>query len=274
MNQINSKLFLLAIATAFLFGTTMQMSASAQAPDVNQVAEGAQDAAKSELLSVTVVNVKPEMLSYFQKFIREETNPGLRKGGAKWRDVWQLTGVAGNPYEYLIVAPIDNFAYFDGPSQLEKGLGQKAYPAWINVASRLVTSVRRFVIRTRPDLTNYGKRTGPPKLAVAVSTIVAAGRGKEFEAFLKNDYLPLVKRADATYLVGQTIFGGDVNEYHSLTFRETFAELDKGPIAVQMLGEDGAAALMQKLPTGVVVRQERTLMRFVPELSIVQQTGR
>ena len=69
--------------------------------------------------------------------------------------------------------------------------------------------------------------------------------------------------------MSQTVFGGDANEYVSLTLRDTFADLDKGPIAVQVLGAEGAAKLLQKIPAGTVVRTERSLIRYVPELSIV-----
>ena len=78
-----------------------------------------------------------------------------------------------------------------------------------------------------------------------------------------------MKQAGVTYLVSQTIFGGNANEYITLTMRDTFAELDKGPVLVQALGPEGAQKLTQKLPVGTVVHLERSLTRFVPELSIM-----
>jgi hypothetical protein len=78
-----------------------------------------------------------------------------------------------------------------------------------------------------------------------------------------------MKQAGITYLVSQTIFGGNANEYITLTMRDTFADLDKGPVLVQALGPEGAQKLLQKLPAGTVVNLERSLTRFVPELSIL-----
>ena len=78
-----------------------------------------------------------------------------------------------------------------------------------------------------------------------------------------------MKQAGVTYLVSQTVFGGNANEYITLTMRDTFAELDKGPVLVQALGPEGAQKLNQKLPAGTVVHLERSLTRFVPELSIM-----
>jgi hypothetical protein len=97
---------------------------------------------------------------------------------------------------------------------------------------------------------------------------VAPNRNNEYENYLKNDFVPVMKQAGITYLVSQTIFGGNANEYITLTMRDGFTDLDKGPVLVQALGPEGAQKLMDKLPTGVVVHLERSITRFVPELSL------
>lgn len=267
MRPTSHRLFQALAVAALLFVSISFQTAVAQTPDAGK-AQAAPAEMKPELLSITVVSVKPDMVADFQNFMVNETNPGLRKGGVKWRDVWVQTPLSGDAFEYTFVGPLDNFATLDGPSALEKGLGKDGFAAWLTKAGRLVTGVRRFVIRTRPDLSSLGKKTGPPKLAVATSIIVAPGHGQDFENYLKNDYLPVVKKTDATYLVAVTLFGGDVNEFHTLTMRDSFSELDKGPIANQVLGDEGAMKLMQKIPAGTIVHQERSLIRFVPELSI------
>ena len=161
------------------------------------------------------------------------------------------------------------FADDDGPSPLEKGLGAPGFAAWLTKGATLVNGVRRFVIRTRPDLSFAPQRTGPPKLAVVHSIHVAPNRNSEFENYVKNDLTPAMKQAQVTYLVAQTIFGGDANEYITLTMRDSFADLDKGPVLVQALGEEGAQKLLQKLPAGVVVHVERSLSRYMADLSFM-----
>ena len=223
----------------------------------------------AEFLSITAVNVKPEMVMDFQNYMKATTTPALKKGGLKWRAVWQNTAAAGDGFEYIIVAPVGNFAEFDGPSALEKALGAQGFAAWQVKASSFVTNVRRFIIRTRPDLSFEPKRSGPPKLAVVTSVHVATNRNMDFENYLKNDYLPVMKQAEVSYLVSQTIFGGDANEYVTLTLRESFAELDKGPVILQVLGQEGVQKLLQKLPAGTIMHLERSISRFVPELSFM-----
>ena len=222
-----------------------------------------------QLLSITVVSVKPDMVLEFQNFMKTTTNPALKKGGLPWRAVWQSTGAAGNAFEYVLITPIGTFAEFDGPSALEKALGAQGFAGWQAKAGSFVTDVRRFVIRTRPDLSFEAKRTGPPKMAVIHSVHVAPNRNTEYENYIKNDFLPVMEKAQVSYLVSQTIFGGDANAYVTLTLRESFADLDKGPVLIQALGAEGAQKLTQKLPAGTVTHVERSITRFVPELSLM-----
>src|SRR5688572_9995324 len=231
-----------------------------------------QAAPTPEFLSITVVSVKPEMMIEFQNFMKNTTNPALKKGGLKWREVWQSTGAAGDAFEYVLVTPVAKLADFDGPSALEKGLPPQGITAWQTKAGTLVNSVRRFIIRTRPDLSFAAQRTGAPKLAVVHMVHVAPGRNDDYENYLKNDFVPAMKQAGVTYLVSQTIFGGNGNEYITLTMRDSFADLDKGPVLVQALGPEGAQKLTQKMTAAAVVHLERSIARFMPELSIMPAT--
>lgn len=264
MKYITPMRLLRAFCCAFVFMAALPLQSVGQTPTPSP-----QAAPTPEFLSVTVVSVKPEMMTEFQNFMKNTTNPALKKGGLKWREVWQSTGAGGDAFEYVLVAPVGKFAEFDGPGALEKGLGPQALPAWQAKAGSLVNSVRRFIIRTRPDLSFAAQRTGPPKLAVVTFVHVAPNRNDEYENFVKNDFAPVMKQAGVTYLVSQTIFGGDANEYITLTMRDSFADLDKGPVLIQALGQEGAQKLMQKLPAGAVVHLERSLTRLVPELSIL-----
>ena len=267
MNHITPMTLLRAFCGAALILMAAHSQALAQTPTPTP-----QAAPTPEFLSVTVVSVKPDMMVEFQNFMKNTTNPALKKGGLKWREVWQNTGAAGDAFEYVLVTPVAKLADFDGPSALEKGLGAQGLPAWQTKASSLVNSVHRFIIRTRPDLSFAAQRTGAPKLAVVSFVHVAPNRNNDYENFLKNDFVPVMKQAGVTYLVSQTIFGGNGNEYITLTLRDSFADLDKGPVIIQTLGPEAAQKLMLKLPEGAVVHLERSITRFVPELSIIPQT--
>ena len=86
-----------------------------------------QPAPTPEFLSITVVSVKPEMISEFQNFMKNTTNPALKKGGIKWREVWQSTGAAGDAFEFVLVTPVAKLGDFDGPGALKKAWVPKVY---------------------------------------------------------------------------------------------------------------------------------------------------
>jgi hypothetical protein len=265
MRPIAHRVFPALAFFALLLGAAQSNPSMAQNPTPTPQAKPP----ASAFLSITVVKVKPEMAVEFQNYMKNTTNPALRKGGLKWRDVWQSTLASGDSSEFVIVTPVDKFADFDGPGPMQKALGSEGFAAWLAKASSFIRDVRRYIIRTRPDLSTMGKRTGPPKLAVVSSVHVATGRNEDFENYAKNEFVPVMAKAGATYLVSQTIFGGDANEYVTLTLRENFAEIDKGPIPIQVLGEEGAKKLFEKLPAGTVTHIERSISRFMPELSIM-----
>lgn len=252
------------LLSAVPFGITYAQAT----PDARTSQTAAQPVTKASWLSVTVVNVKPEMLGDFESFMKSTTNPALRKGGLKWRDVWRQTAAAGNPNEFTIVTPVESMADFDGQSALERALGSAGYSAWQNKASSYVSSVHRYIMRTRPDMSYEPKMEGPPKLALVTTMRVSPDRRMEFENWSKNEYLPVIKRSKVTgYWVSEIIFGGTTDEYVVVSLRDKFAEIDNGPLVVQVLGPQGARELNQKLPPGAVVQVQQSFIRFVPELS-------
>ncbi len=263
MRRITAPVMHALWVTALLLGAAQSNPSLAQTPTPTP-----QAAPPAQWLVITQISVKPEMMAEFQNFMKNTTNPALKKGGLKWREVWQSTNYAGDAFEFVLVAPFDKFAEFDGPGPLEKALGSQGFADWSAKAGTLVKSVHRYIVRTRPDLSVMSKPYAP-KLAVVSSVRVAAGRNQEVENYIKNDFAPVFAKAGATYLVSETIFGGDANEYVTLTMRDSFTDIDKGPIPIQVLGAEGAQKLFAKMPAGAITHIERTIMRFVPELSII-----
>lgn len=223
--------------------------------------------AQRERMSLTFINVKPEMVPDFENMIKTDILPALAKGGAKHSDVWQTIGF-GNSFEYVIVNPIEKYAQYDGPSPMMKGMGKEGMAAWAAKASRMVNGVRTVAYDLRPDLSYMTELQEPPKMAVVTTVTVTPGRNAEFENFIKNDWLPVIRKSGIKgYWTHQVAFGDDVNQYLIVVLHDNFAEIDKGSPVARVIGQDGMAKLQQKLPVGVIVRQERTVSRFVPELS-------
>jgi hypothetical protein len=74
------------------------------------------------------------------------------------------------------------------------------------------------------------------------------------------------------YWVSETVFGGAVGEYHTLTHADSFGTLGKGSPLTRVLGEDGTHALLSKL-AGIVERADRWVARYRDDLSFRAAAG-
>ena len=238
---------------------------NAQTPTQKAAQTKTEGAAAPQLLGVNVVHVKPEMALEWEEFQKKEVIPTLQKGGIRQRDAWRTA--IGEAYEIAFVTPMANMAVRDEPNPIVKALGEESARAYAAKNRRFIASSRTFVIRTRPDLSYAPTSNEPPKLAVLSSLSIAPGRITDYENHVKTDVLPIQKKAESMgYLVSQTIFGGDGSEFVTLTLVNSFADLDKGPAAVRVLGAEAAAKLSAK-SAGIISRTERIVIRYDPELS-------
>jgi len=247
--------------------STMPNHASGQ-PDAKVPAKpqaAAKPAPKREMIQVTVVKVKPDLLNEWLEFQKNETIPMLKKAGAIRRDAWQ-TGIFGESGMYAFVVPIENFTQYDGDNPPLRALGADGARAYAEKNRRFIVSSHTYADQTRPDLGNDVKMAGPPKLALLSNVQIALGKGSDYEALVKSDVLPVMRKARLGYAVSQTVLGGDINEFTTLIFYDTFADIGKGHPFDRILGTDGSRQLTAKA-VGIVTHVERSIVRYVPELS-------
>jgi hypothetical protein len=218
-------------------------------------------------ISINVVRIKADMITEYQDFVKNEVIPTLQKAGIKERQAWG-TGIFGESFEFVYITPIDSFAQYDSPGPAIRALGEAGAQAYNAKARRFVVSSHTYAAQMRPDLSMMGDMSAVPKLAVINSIHTLPGKGPVFESLLKTDILPAVKKAGVKYyLVSQTVFGGDPNEYVTVTPMESYAEVGKGsPVARGMGGQAAFNRWLAKV-SGVVASQERSVARFIPDLS-------
>ena len=222
--------------------------------------------AAPQWMSVSVVRVKPDMTNEWIELNKNTIIPALKKAGVKERGCF-TTAQFGESFEYVFITPIETLAQFDGESPLRRALGEAGYQAYLEKARRMVTSVHTFADQGRMDLSYEGKMTGPPNLAVVAAVTVAPGRTEEFENLIRTMVLPAVKKAEAKgYFVSQTLFGGDISAYTTVTFYDSFADMAKGSPLIKGMGTAGYASFLRKT-AGLVVKAERSVYRFNAELS-------
>jgi hypothetical protein len=237
----------------------------AKAPAKPQAATKPALPPKREMIQVSVVKVKPDLLNEWLEFQKNETIPMLKKAGATRRDAWQ-TWIFGESGMYAFVVPIENFNQYDGDNPPLRALGADGARAYAEKNRRFIASSHTYADQTRPDLGYEVKMSGPPRLALLSNVQIALGKGSDYEALIKSDGLPVMRKARLGYAVSQTVLGGDNNEFTTLIFYDTFADIGKGHPFDRIVGADGSRQLTAKA-IGIVTHVERSIVRYVPELS-------
>lgn len=244
----------------FVFGF-LCLAALAALPLLAQTAPPA-----SQLLSLTVVTIKPGMMQAYIDYQKSDVIPALQKGGQTWRDSWR-TAVFGDPFEVAHVTEIKSFDQYDSPAPIRKALGDAGYAAYLAKVSPMVSGQRTYAIRTRPDLSYMADGAAQPKMAILTKVDVRADKLTEFEAFIKGDWIAALKKGGGKYYsVSQVVYGGSTTQYMTLVGIDNFADLGKGHPVTKALGDAGLVKLMAT--SGAFTNQiDRRVIRLDPDLS-------
>jgi len=216
---------------------------------------------------VNVVTLKPDMANDWVEFQKTQTIPMQKKGGMKDRDVWQSGAPFGEGFTYATLTPITKFVDYDQPPLVVRTLGADAARAYGDKLRRMVASQRSYAIQDRAELSIPPGPNTKFVGAILTETTIVNGHAAQYEAYIKDELLPTLKKGNVPgFVVARTIFGGDANVYQTVQFFESFGEIDKGPLATRVLGQSGAQAMAAKL-TPHVANVNRTLIRYAPDLS-------
>jgi len=217
---------------------------------------GQQPTPQTQRLQVNIVDVKPDMIDAWIDFQTKQTVPALKKIGVVQRDVFQAAyGPVGR---FLAVTPLTKFADRDNPQgPIVRALGEAGAKTYNDTVRKMVAAQRTVVIESIPDASFNPNPDAVYKVIVLSINHVAPGRGADFLNYIRNDLLPVQKKGEVRrFTVTHTMFGEDPNQYATATWMEKFADLDAGPAVVRVLGQDGAAKLLQKT-AGIVTSVER-----------------
>jgi len=217
-----------------------------------------------QMMRMTTAKVKLGMNAEYEA-LQKELNEALKKGGVPWRHVWTTT-MFGDAGTYISVTPISKFAEFDQPSPAAKAMGDAKYQQYLARAGRCLDSVNYRAIVYRPDLSLMSDRQSEPGLALVVTLVLTPGKEEAYEAIIKSDIMPALKKAGVKDAwMHKTMFGGSASEYTVVLLYNKFADVDAGSPLARGLGPDGVAALRAKTQ-GMIQSTSYTFIRNIPEL--------
>ena len=224
----------------------------------------AQSTPAPEWSLVTITTIKPDTRSEYEAWQKEMT-AAYKKAEVPSRAVLQT--VMGNLLEYVSVSPLAHFADMDGPSPIERALGKEDAAGLMRKGSTYVTSVRRLASRALSDMSIRTKTSEASEYALVTSMHLAAGKESEFNAWMKNEYLPAIKKAEVkNFWVSQTMFGGDPNERIIVRIVKNMGEFDAGPVLTKTVGEEGARKLRAR-SAGIVDSVHFSVLHYRTDLS-------
>jgi len=210
---------------------------------------------------VQVVQVRPEKVTDFVELYRDEINPALRRGGVLWRSAWRA-GQFGDTYERQFITPLSGFAELDGGGALRRALGQRDYDRVLDKLRDTTEGRQAYAVRYRQDLSVESDDVSGLWIARVTNVKVAAGRGGDFEAFLR-DNLATFRDAGVVFGIYQRQFGPGPVVWQIVENLRSYGELSRGGILRAFGNETRAAEQL----VGVVTSVERTVLEYDPELS-------
>lgn len=237
----------------------------------NNSANPADATPKRKLGLVNEYTIKQGTMTAYLEWVQKESRPLFVKAGIKERYVF--TNVYDTDRNVVTTIEMhDSFAAIQARNEaFTKNNSQESRDAWNAKSREFIVGARTYIVETLPELTWVNpKLKGPTPYYQVTERVIAPFRGHEYEAYLKNDWLPLVKKADTNgALTSRFLFGGE--QYHYFIFNPVaeLTDFDKPSKVTQVAsGADALNKMRQKL-VGVVQRSEVRVLRLRPEISII-----
>jgi hypothetical protein len=215
---------------------------------------------------ITTTQIKPEYRTEYEA-AQKEITAAYKKAGVPSRIVVQ--SIMGDLMEYTSIAPLKNYAELDGPSPLVKALGEAGSQKLLKKIGMYMNSIHRVSSLAIPDISIMGSS---PDIGdyVAVSVWrLFPGKGADFTAYMKDDYVPAMRKAGLeNFWLSRPIYGGNLEERITVRPLHKLAELDGGPLTIKALGAEKAQALAMK-QAKIVESVSYTVHRIRPDLSLL-----
>jgi len=212
-------------------------------------------------LDVVIVQVKSGMGPDFEDRVKE-LQAANKAAGIPVALVFNVE--RGHPNEYHLVTPVPSLGANDNPRQ---PMGPAAWATWLGRITATVDSVRFFYASTYPQHSIQGAEGGPaPQLLLLRTTRVIAGKEREYENWIANQYMPAFRQ---TKPLGHTMSRGALgdsaqNFYHAVPLAN-WAAIDQGDPMLKLLGERRMEQMLDGLD-GIVEHSEVIVARIRTDL--------
>jgi hypothetical protein len=225
----------------------------------------AQGAAAPQWLRFATEIVKPDMVEEYEAY-KKQLAAAFKKAGQPVYVVFR--NYSGNRFEYTTVTYVMKFGDLDNPSPIRDALGAEAFTNLVAGINRCLTSSTWHFSLPWDDVSI--DKSGPGEYFLRTRTPIATGKNAEYRAYLKNELKPVMEKGGVTWLRASTpVFGGPAGTVETMRRLKNLAEIEGGTVATRVLGAAGAQALTAKAANLVRGPAQNTILRRVPELSLL-----
>ncbi len=235
---------------------------------VSRAQAPAQQQPPPQRIQVTVIQLKPDMMTTWEDLQKNEMIPAQKKAGLPWRHTL-ANGASGQGFTRVTIVPLANYAQLDMPGFITRAVSAEANANYNAKLRPTIESQHTWIQTLQADLSIMSNSATMEALQVVQSVQLLPGKGDDFAASMKEDYLPAYKKAGVKdYWVFNTNQGGPGGERVLVRPIAKYADLDKPGLLA-------AAGLSQEAQDKTGARRNATLAngvrtevyRFIPELS-------
>ena len=223
-------------------------------------------------ISITIAQVKPDALDAHIALVKNEGIPAEKKAGVPWRITYRP--VFGEPYTFVTVRPVANFAQYDQPPALTRALGAEGAQKFLAKVRAGIVSQRVLIQTMQPQLSINSGNTALENLLVVSEYTLLPGKGSAFNDMAASMVLPALKKNGVKdFWLYQTTFGGPQTRTVVRPIA-SFADLDRGvTVTAELTRAEGAdaAAKLNEHAGSIIESIEVTVLRLVPEMSYAME---
>lgn len=219
-------------------------------------------------IQVAVIQLKPDMMTTWEDLQKNDMIPAQKKAGLPWRHTL-ANGAAGQGFTRLTIVPIAKYADFDMPGFLVRAVSPEANANYNAKVRTTIQSQHAYIYTLEQDASIISNLTSMPQFQVVQTARVLPGKGGEFLASMREDYLPALKKAGVKdYWVWTLNGGAPGGERVMVRLIDKYAELDKPGLFVQAgLTQDQQDKIGARRNATLATGIETEVLRFIPELS-------
>ncbi len=212
--------------------------------------------------NVRVIEVRPDKAAEWEQ-LQQQRNEAIKKAGLTGREIWKV--VRGDVDTYYIVTRVSKLGGNDEPPP--DPLGVAGFQQWISRVNQCVGDRQVLTLRRMPALSIPAKEGRKPNLAILRLRTNGPGQRQPYTAYLRDDYIPALKKAKVDGVYVSRIFAGDsVRTWAVVTLVDNWAAFDEPNPLTKALGQAEAGKLIQK-GARMIEQNETILLQYRADLS-------